>query len=233
MIKMKNKFALLGALTAAAALALTSADAAIVWNLNPNNQHQPVGSSTQTFSSGGFQITATGYNNNSGTGTTTGLFYKSAPDSDGATERGLGLANSPHNELNAGPNAGSPLNFIQLDLTSILAANAMNGMISVGSLQNGEGFQLFGSNTQGMLGTAIAGPFTGLSFDNMFVAVPSFGSFQYISVAAATGNVLPVAFSAEINPIPEMGMVMPIVGLITAIGATSFLRRRRLAQMKL
>ncbi len=83
-----------------------------------------------------------------------------------------------------------------------------------------------------MLGTAIGGPFTGLAFDNLFVAVPSFGTFQYISVAAATGNVLPVAFSANINPIPEMGTVMPIVGLIVAIGSTSILRRRRLAQMQ-
>jgi hypothetical protein len=66
------------------------------------------------------------------------------------------LAASPHNELNAGA-----VNYIQLDLRSILSQGATNGMIAVASLQNGEGFELFGSNVQGELGASISVVFTG------------------------------------------------------------------------
>ena len=133
---------------------------------------------------------------------------------------------SPHNEINA----GNPFpNFIQLDLSSILSQGFTNGMIAVSSLQNGESFQLFGSNFQGVLGTSISGPFTGLAFDNQFVAIPSFGTFQFISVVAASGNVLPSQFMA--TPIPEMGTVLPIIALLVAVGSTSLLRRRRAAQL--
>lgn len=210
------------------ALAVSTAGAAVVWDFNPNNQQAPVGSSSQVFTSEGAQITARGYNNNGGTGTAAELFFKNRPMDGGAVEVGLGLANSPHNELNVGP-----ANFIQLDLRSILGQGFTNGQISVASLQNGEGFQLFGSNTEGLLGTSISGAFAGLAFDDKFVAIPNFGDFQFISVIAASGNVLPSAFSAEITPVPEMGALMPIVGLFVAVASTKILRRRRSAQLAL
>jgi len=206
-------------------LAASSASAAVIWNLNPNNLHGPIGSSSFTFTSQGANITARGYTNVGGQYQAAELFFKNRPPDGGAMEVGLGLANSPHNELNAGT---PPPNFIQLDLRSILSQGFTNGMIAVSSLQNGEGFQLFGSNMMGVLGTAIGGPFTGLAFDNQFVAIPSFGTFQFISVVAATGNVLPSRFMA--TPIPEMATLMPIIGLLVAVGATSLLRRRRAAQ---
>jgi hypothetical protein len=139
-------------------------------------------------------------------------------------EVGLGLVNSPHNEFNF----GDPLpNFLQLDLRSILALGFTDGMIKVASLQQGEGFQLFGSNQQGVLGTAIGTPFFGLTFDDQFVSIPAFGSFQFISIAGAApgSNVLPVAFSA----VPEMSTVLPIIGLLIAVISTNVLRRRKTA----
>jgi hypothetical protein len=205
-------------------LAAANAGAAVIWDLNPNRLQGPVGSNSFTFTSQGAQITARGYNNAGGEGQPAELFFKNRPPDGGAMEIGLGLANSPHNELNAG---NPPPNFIQLDLRSILMQGFTNGQIAVSSLQNGEGFQLFGSNFQGVLGTAISGPFTGLAFDNQFVAIPAFGTFQFISVVAATGNVLPSQFMA--TPIPEMGTVLPIIGLLVAVGSTTILRRRRAA----
>jgi hypothetical protein len=223
--------ATLRALGLASVLAASSAGAAVVWDLNPDRQHGPTGSDTQVFTSDGFQITARGYTNNGGTGVPAELFFKNRPPSGGAVEIGLGLAASPHNELNG--SADGPLNFIQLDLRSIISQGFTNGQIAVGSLQNGESFQLFGSNAQGMLGTAITGLFTGLAFDDKFVAIPNFGSFGFISIvgAGSGSNVLPTRFSAEITPIPEVSTVLPIVGLIVAVGSTSLLRRRRVARM--
>ena len=207
-------------------LAASSASAAVIWNLNPNNQHGPIGSSSFTFTSEGAQITARGYTNVGGQYQAAELFFKNRPPEGGALEVGLGLAHSPHNEINAGT---PPPNFIQLDLRSIISQGFTNGQIAVSSLQNGESFQLFGSNMMGALGTAITGPFAGLAFDNQFVAIPAFGTFQFISVVAASGNVLPSRFMA--TPIPEMATLMPIIGLLVAVGATNVLRRRRAAQL--
>lgn len=216
----------LRAMGLATVLAASTAGAAVVWDLNPNDQHGPTGSSTQVFTSDGYQITARGYTNDGGEGVATELFFKNRPPDGGANEVGLGLVGSPHNELNG--SADGPLNFIQLDLRSILSQGFTNGQIAVASLQNGESFQLFGSNLEGQLGTAISGLYTGLTFDDKFVAIPDFGTFSFISIvgAGSGSNVLPSRFAAEITPIPEVGTVLPIVGLLVAVGASSLLRRR-------
>jgi hypothetical protein len=215
---------IIGVAAVAALFAASSASASVVWDLNPGNQEAGVGSNHYTFTSQGHEITARGYDNNGGQGTGAELFFKNEAMSGGAIETGLGLANSAHHELNAG--SPDPLNFIQLDLRSILSMGATNGMIAVASLQDGEGFQLFGSDTQGVLGTAISGAFTGLGFDDQFVAIPNFGTYDFISIVAATGNVLPSQFSADFAPVPEVGALFPILALLGAIGATTLLRRR-------
>lgn len=223
----------LRALGLATVLAASSAGAAIVWDLNPQNQDGVVLGPSQTFTEQGFTITARGYDDSdtNGVGTATNLYFKNRPPDGGANESGLGLANSPHHEVNG--SANGTLNFIQLDLRSIISQGATNFQIAVTSLQQGESFQLFGSNTEGLLGTAISGAYTGLAFDDQFVAVSDLGSFTFLSVAGfgAGSNVLPSRFSADITPIPEVGTVMPIIGLLVAVGATHVLRRRRAAAL--
>jgi hypothetical protein len=206
-----------------AALIASASQAAIVWDLNPNDLNAPAGSNTQIFTSGGFSITARGFDNNNGIGTPRELYYKNKPPVDGAVEFGLGLV-TPHNEINSGPNG--PLNFIQFDVTAILAAGMFNGQISVGSLQAGESFSIHGSNTLGTLGTQLSGPFPGLTFDNQFVALPDFGLYNFYSIVASSGNVLPVALSAEIAPIPEMNALLPIAALVLLVFATNAWRKR-------
>jgi hypothetical protein len=205
------------------ALIAGTSSAAIVWDLNPDDLNAPVGSNTRIFTSDGFSITARGFDNNNGIGTPRELYYKNKPPVDGATEFGLGLV-TPHNEINAGPNG--PLNFIQFDVTAILAAGMFNGQISVGSLQAGESYSIHGSNTLGTLGTQLSGPFVGLAFDNQFVALPDFGLYNFYSIVASSGNVLPVALSAEIAPIPEMNALLPVGALVLLVFATHAWRRR-------
>jgi hypothetical protein len=206
-----------------AAITASSSWAAIVWDLNPDDLNAPVGSNTRIFTSDGFSITARGFDNNNGIGTPRELYYKNKPPVDGATEFGLGLVTA-HNEINSGPNG--PLNFIQFDVTAILAAGMFNGQISVGSLQAGESFSIHGSNTVGTLGTQLDGPFVGLAFDNQFVALPDFGLYNFYSIVASSGNVLPVALSAEVRPIPEMNALVPIAGLVLLVFATNAWRKR-------
>lgn len=205
------------------ALVVSTSSAAVVWDLNPNDVNAPVGSNTQVFTSDGFSITARGFDNNNGIGSPRELYFKNKPPSGGAVEFGLGLV-TPHNEINAGPNG--PLNFIQFDVTAILAAGMFNGQISVGSLQEGESFSIFGSNAVGTLGTQLSGPYAGLAFDNQFVPLPAFGLYNFYSIVATTGNVLPVALSAEIAPIPEMNALLPVGALVLLVFATHVWRRR-------
>ena len=196
------------------------AQASVVWDLNPTDSNAPVGGSSHTYTSSGFSITAYGFDNHSGIGTAHDLFYKNEPVIGGATESGLGLTNTPHNEIQAG------LNFIQFDFTAALAAGMFNGQLSVGSIQPGESFAIYGSNTLGTLGTQVGGPF-GSTFDNQFVAIPGFGLFNYYSVLALTDDVLPVAIRADVNPVPEMNGLLPITGLLVLVAAANTWRKRR------
>lgn len=213
------------------AFAVASANAVVVtWDFNPGNQNADVGSATNTYTQSGYNLTVRGYDNVAGADTLHELHYKNEAPHDGAFERGLGLVGTPSNEFGLDA-AGGPANYLQLDLRSILSQGFTNGMIQVASLQVGEGYALFGSNSMGQLGTQLAGTYTGLGFDNQFVAIPNFGTYQFISVAAVSGRILPVAFQASITPIPEMSVLFPIVGLLVAVSSTQILRRRRAAQL--
>ena len=210
-----------GAFCAFIVIALVaSAQASVVWDLNPSDANAPVGGSSHTYTSSGFSITAYGFDNHSGIGTAHDLFYKNDSVIGGATESGLGLTNTPHNELQAG------LNFIQFDFTAALAAGMFNGQLSVGSIQPGESFAIYGSNTLGTLGSQVGGPF-GSTFDNQFVSIPGFGQFNYYSVLALSDDVLPVAVRADVNPVPEMNGLLPIAGIVVLVVAANTWRKRR------
>jgi hypothetical protein len=217
-----RKFGKITAALAIAFLTVSSAWGSIVWDLNPSNQNAPVGSSSHTYTSSGFSITAYGFDNHSGIGTAHNLYYKNEGPINGAVEFGLGLVNTPNNEIQAG------LQFIQFDFTAALAAGLFNGKISVGSIQANEAFSIYGSNTLGTLGTQVGGTF-GSSFDNQYVSISNFGQFAFYSIVAAAADVLPISIQADLRPVPEMSALFPIIGLLVAVGATHTLRRRRLA----
>ena len=223
---MKINSSLKGALcTVALALLASSASAALVtWNLNPSNLNQSVGSTSNTYTSSGFSITAYGFDNSGGNATPATLYYKAQPMSEGANETGLGLLNSPFNEVNSGANIP---NFIQFDLSGIIAAGLTDGQIAVASLQNGEGYKIYGSNTLGVLGTQIGGPLTGLSFDDQFVNIPDFASYDFISIVAATGNVLPFALQANMPAVPEIGGSSAAFVLLAFFGVVMATRKIR------
>src|SRR5438270_12057585 len=202
---------------------IASAQAAVVWDLNPNQQNAPVGGSSHTYTSSGFSITAYGFDNHSGIGIAHDLFYKNQSPIGGAVEMGLGLVNTLDNELQAG------LNFIQFDFTAALAAGMINGQLSVGSIQPGESFVICGSNTLGVLGTQISN-LRGSEVDNQFAAIRNFGQFNYYSVIAITGDILAVAVPADLPAVPEMNALVPIAAVLVALGATGVWQsRRRLA----
>jgi hypothetical protein len=202
-----------------AAFTAVSSTAAVVWDLNPSDQNAPVGSSSYTFTSSGYSITAYGFDNHSGIGTPHDLFFKNVGPIGGAVESGLGLTNTLDNEIQVS------LNFIQFDFTAVLAAGMMNGQLSVGSIQLNEAFAIYGSNVLGTLGVQVSGSY-GSTFDNQFVSIPNFGQFHYYSVVATSDDVLAVAIRADLPAVPEMNALLPISALLLLVFATTVWRRR-------
>jgi hypothetical protein len=212
-------------------LVAASASATIVWTLNPTAKDAPAGTPTLSYTSQNVTITASGYDNTNNSslrdGTPTQLYFKSVGPINGAFETGLGVVNTADHELQAGSSAARPFDFIQFDLTMPLSSGATNGMISVSSVQAGESFTLWGSNIAGTLGLQLGNTY-GSSTDNTFVALPNFGLYKYYSIAAATGDVMPVALSVDIPAVPEMSALLPIVALLALLGAVEAKRRRGL-----
>lgn len=212
------------------ALSSSAMAALVTWELNPGNVTGNVGGSSHAYTVSGYTITARGYDHvTNGSDTNHDLFYKTAGPVGGAGERGLGLVGTLDHELQIN-SSGTVANYIQLDLRSILAQGFTGGQLEVGSIQSGESFRLFGSNAKGDLGTQLAGTW-GSAFDEQFVSIPNFGSYQFISIASNKDDVLPIAFRANVTPVPELNALFPVVGLLVAVSATQILRRRRAARL--
>jgi hypothetical protein len=77
---------------------------------------------------------------------TQNLFAKVTLGDD--SETGLGLVNPTANEIDSS-------HFIELDSSSMKAAGAFNLTLGIGSIQEGEGYTLYGSNASGVLGAPI------------------------------------------------------------------------------
>ena len=202
------------ACSALLALAATPARATLVtWDFNPTNANASVGSASHTFASSGYSITAYGFDVVSGPDTPHDLYYK-----DASPDHGLGFVGTPHNEIQTD-------NYIQLDLSSILSQGFTNGQIKVSSIDSGESFSLYGSNTLGSRGTFLST--YGDTDNNAWISVPSFGTYNYISVIGTTGDELLWAFQATVSPIPEATSLIPTALLAIAVTAFEARRRRR------
>ncbi|MEO5754637.1 MAG: hypothetical protein ABIR38_08020 [Chthoniobacterales bacterium] len=205
--------------------AATSAWATVVtWNLNPGNSEGAIGSTSQTFTSSGYSITASGstvgYPN-----TPLGLYYQRS----GADLPGLGIVSTSDHQLQ--DNGWYPTAFIQLDVSSLLTQGFTDGQIQVGNVYNSESFVIWGSSGAGDPGQQIGGPYYASS-NLSFINVADFADYDFISIGALNGGVLPVAFQATLAPVPEMSALFPIIGLIAAVFVTQILRRRRIAQLR-
>lgn len=127
-------------------------------------------------------VIAYGYLNN---GTPTNLYNKR----DGVGEEGLGIASDVNYEINNST-------FIQLDLNEIITKTDICNppTITIGSIQGGEGYQISGSNTQGVQGNVLYS-YTNSGSDPIIntIPIPSFNTskpYRYISITATAVNVI-------------------------------------------
>jgi len=127
---------------------------------------------SQAYTAGGLTVTAYGFTNS---GTAVNLHGKNT----GGDEFGVGIDGESNEEIDTG-------HFIQLDLSQLEAAGVTNPQIMISSVQSGERYNIYGSNTVGSLGTKLV---SGGALDITFFPIPSYPTYKYIAVQAASNDV--------------------------------------------
>ena len=182
---MKAKFAtmVLGALLFAAAPVFATGV-----NFDFSTPAGPLGVS-QMYTSNGVTITAYGFSGCSG-GITVALSNCSSNNlygkTSGGDENGLGLTGSSDFEI--GTNE-----MVQLDLTNLIKAGATSITLEIGSVQPGEGYDIWEGSTLGSSGSLVITngqldetPFTvNLNSKNPFLGVSAYSSDVLLSSLAA------------------------------------------------
>ena len=147
---------------------------------------------SRTFTAGTFSLTANGFN-----GTlATNMWAKN----EGPTEFGLGLATGVDREI-------SNDDFVQLNLTPILALNPSAVSLGINSIQGSDSYNIWGSNTAGSLGVLLATNQTSSTFN----LEPWAKTYDFFSVTSPQGSVLISALDVST---PEPGtLVLLIAGI--------------------
>ena len=127
---------------------------------------------SHVYSVNGTSLTAYGFNNN---GTPTALYGKN----ESSTEQGLGIASNSDYEIDTST-------FVQLDVSQLVAAGYTNAQILFTSVQSGESYNIYGSNTLGKLGTKLSGPGT---LGQTLIAMSGYGTWKYIGIQAGNANI--------------------------------------------
>lgn len=220
---------------AALLLMIEPVRADIVWTLPGNYTGHPLVTSYTFSSNGGYDLTAYGYtvypatSPTSRTLTLTGTADLSSKK-DGAGETGVGIAGTTDNEIGVN-------HAVALDLGSSYSNAYGNVTITVGSVQNSEGFAVFG----GLLPSSK--PSTGSPYEltNYLGQVTSDGStnvytftvtptemataHDVLYVSAIKGNVVIESINAA--SVPEPGTLsLLLTGLASAAGLGCYRRRR-------
>lgn len=121
-----------------------------------------------TFSNDGLSLVVSGY---SAPGTAADLWFKSGGGTGITGETGLGLASGVDHEV-------SGTGFVQINLGALKADGLT---FTLDSLQSADAYDVFGSNTAGVLGTMlVSNDKAGGFFEN--------DGFQFISVKSAGGD---------------------------------------------
>ncbi len=150
----------------------------IVYNFtNPNVSPpalQAVGASNYGVTQSSITLTAYGYSTSTSPNPTKLLEWVA----QGGDENGLGFTNTTGNGITLN-SSNQPANYIQVNVSQALLAGGLNGQIEVAGVTSGEKFDVWGSNTLGVLGTNIV---SGNTTDDAFISIPSWGSYDYIAV---------------------------------------------------
>ncbi len=215
-IEMTSWLKVVGVAFFAAVLCLGMASVASAGSITFDFSH-PTGTlgTTQNYTAGGVTITASGFNLS---GDPRDLYGKCC----GANETGLGLDGETDHEIDTN-------HFVQLDLTNLNnhVPPYTVTLVIIQSLQSGEGFKIFGSNTAGSLGSNLLASGTGGLTDTVTVTNSCGGGpCTYLDITAASDNVLVDSLTATSTnaPTPEPGTLFMVM---SGLGGLWCFRRRK------
>jgi hypothetical protein len=183
-----------------------------IFDFNSGNLNTGLTSNSIGATQSGFTLVAYGFNADN---TPHNLYLKDL----GSDEHGIGLTGTDDNELTLMDAGANIANYIQIDVGAIQAGPT--AQLKIGSNTDDESFDLFGSNTLGLLGTKILNAST---LNDVFFDIPNWGTYRYIGVAVhpdtsqggADNNVLVNAVA-----IPEpmtFSLVAGALGLLIGTG---------------
>jgi hypothetical protein len=148
------------------------------------------GSATDTLTSDGVTVSATGY---SATDTTEALYIRNDED------QGLGLGNTPYHEIDGGA-------FLELNLSKLWAQNPTSVSLNIGD--SDEKYDVWGSNSAGVPGTLLLNQASASE-----ISLLGFSGYNYITISSPEGSVVMTSLaatdgsSAGASSVPEPGML--------------------------
>jgi predicted hotdog family 3-hydroxylacyl-ACP dehydratase len=140
---------------------------AVIWDFS--TQTGNLGTS-QPYTVNGLTVTAYGFTASNAPAAIYG-------HNDNAGNLGLGIAGAANNDIDT-------THYVQLDLGAVIAAGAANATITASSVQPGESYTIYGSNTLGSIGTPILSNQTGAGVP---LSIPT--TYRYVSLKAVSGVV--------------------------------------------
>jgi PEP-CTERM motif len=164
---------------------------------------------SQNYFANGVKIVAYGFDS---TNTGIKLFGKNG----GGDENGVGIAGGADNEIQVGQ-------YIQLDMTAVAALHPTTATLGVGSVQAGETWSLYGSNSKGSKGTVLIAN-SGLDYPGTVNIASYLSTYSYLSVGATNQDVLVSAISATT---PNSQVPEPASMFLLGSGALALLGRRK------
>jgi hypothetical protein len=216
---------MLAALPVLCLFAASSALATVVdWRLDPLGTVGTTDSASHAFLSSSSSNSGNGYGVEWQSHIPLGQYHEFGQTAPGSA----GLADHQRRE-----NGYFSIQSVQLDVTSIFPQGVTEEKLQLGSVHDtsNDAFATLSTPTLRDSGEQTEEIRVRPS-DMVFASIANLTNSKLTSFGSVSGTLMTVAFQATLTPVPEIGALFPIIGLVAAVAVTQFLRRRRIAQAR-